>query len=265
MVYYGLTTVWGSQTLGEEYCNTVQVGPQKAENTAKFSAPGFLRRTLAILAQLISTYTLEKLIEYLQRKLQSRSLPWELDNQHYKLLETILDTVEDVISTTSQLHLALFYIQGIFYHIGKRITSIRYLMIRYGPESGRASGYKILGWLLMFQIVLKVLMWGWRLWKWKQRRSRVDTGVNQSEETGGLLFTVATSAEQQIGNSSNETQPQVKCPLCLEICRSISATPCGHLFCWECVAEWVSERVECPVCRASVEPQQLVCLQHFQL
>lgn len=269
VMYYGLTTVYGNQTLGEEYCNAVQVGPQsgsKVGRDRKFFAPGFLRRTLAILIQLLGPYTMEKCLEYLYRRIQRRNLPLELSDRQYKLLENIVSAVEDTVSTASQLHLALFYIQGVFYHIGKRVAGVRYLMVTYGVgdnQQSRLGSYKILGWLIVCQVAVKVLTLAWRLWRQRSaQRHGLSTEAQDFTERGPLL-TLATDPDHS--PHSGTEQVQLKCPLCLEAGRSLTATPCGHLFCWQCVAEWTSERSECPVCRADVEPQQLVCLQHFEL
>ena len=274
LLYYGLTTVWGNQTLGEEYCNTVQVGPAKMHKQGgerRHLAPGIVRRTLAILLQLFVPYTLEKALECLYRKIQLQSLPTELSAREYRMLEMLVGFAEDTLSTFNQLHLTLFYIQGVFYNIGKRVAGIRYLMVTYGSNrslEARPSSYRVLGWLIVCRVALKLVSLAWRLWRQRRTlRTHVGPAITEYEDCAnesGLMFTLATDSSHSDHSASAQSHP-VKCPLCLETCRSLTATLCGHLFCWYCVAEWVTERSECPVCRARVEYQQLVCLQHFEL
>ena len=258
--------MWGSQTLGEEYCNIVQVDPH-SRTQRQFSAPGFLRRTLAILIQLLGPYTVEKLLGYLNQRVANCDLPLQLSSRQYRILGNILDVVEELVSTASLLHLALFYVHGVFYQFGKRVSGIRYLAIRYRLTDGtQRTTYRVLGWLVVCQVALKLLSWAWKIHKWRttDHQQRTNTSVTEHNDSDGPLFTVARDSGD-VTHLSAEGTHEIKCPLCLEVCRDITATPCGHLFCWRCVAEWTSDRSECPVCRAAVEPQTLVALQHFAL
>ena len=268
LAYYGLTTIFGNQTLGEEYCSTVQV---TGSSSSQYTVPRFVRRTLAILLQTVGPYAIEKSLEILYRRIQARSVPLDLSRQQYDALEKIVGFVDDIFTTCARLHLALFYIQGLFYHIGKRVARIRYVMVRYGLDDAHGSQlhtYKILGWLILLQIFVKVLKWMWDFFR-KKRRKRMKEVERQlmnepslSDCKSGPRFVLESDRPSE---DESQLHSQLKCPLCLESCKVPTATPCGHVFCWQCIAEWSSEKSECPLCRNRVDPQQLVCLQHFEL
>jgi len=256
--YYGITTICGNQTLGEEYCNIVQVAHTAVGKP--FVAPGILRRTLPILIQTLGVYAIEKGLEVLYRRIRDRNLErLDISEQNYERLEKVVETVEDVFSGASRLHLAFFYLSGVFYHYGKRLLNVRYLTIRYADsqETSVASPmttYRILGWMIIVQIVVKVIKWCYGQIKRKSHNSQTEHNED-SEEGGGK---VVLEVEKVDGSG-------VRCPSCLEECQDAAASLCGHIFCWSCICEWTSEKAECPVCRTSVKPHQVVCLQHFQL
>ena len=49
--------------------------------------------------------------------------------------------------------------------------------------------------------------------------------------------------DKQTVPTSASSAPGLKCALCLERLCDKTATPCGHLFCWNCITEWCSSKV----------------------
>ena len=184
LVYYGLTTVRGNQTLGEEYTNTIQI--VVSGSNSKYDVPGLLKRSGAIVVQVVGRYLIERLLGSIHRRLATRNFPFPLSQSQYQRLEKLVETTEDIFTTASQLHLALFYMFGLYYYFGKRVTAIKYLMVRYILNTESPNPYKVLGWLIILQIVVKLLKWLWEVMqpiRGSQVRSNEFTEQDESFET----------------------------------------------------------------------------------
>ena len=106
-VYLLLTTLLGARTLGEEYVDLIYV------NRIGNRLPKLLPRLGFIVSYALVPYIISKIV----KKLKNKEDDWvsEALSNYYKVLDTILN-----------LHVALFYFQGEFYSLSKRLFGLRY-------------------------------------------------------------------------------------------------------------------------------------------
>ncbi|XP_028663299.1 peroxisome biogenesis factor 10 [Erpetoichthys calabaricus] len=272
IAYYCLTNFGGYQTLGEEYVSIVQV-----DSSAR-KVPSTLRRGSLIFFHTFVPYLLDKIFLHLEHELQtehnrpqtfqSNTLrrfhqlyffrDWmqksvnKLTEEQKKSTLRLVVFLKQAVTFVHRLHVAIFYLNGTFYHIGKRITGIKYVRIAGVSSSDQAAraSYRLLGVVSVLQLALTVALQinnfrhRWRArQEWKQHRNLTSTGAS-------FLVTSASRIS--------------RCSLCLEERRHATTTPCGHLFCWECITEWCNTKAECPLCREKFQPSRLVYLRNYR-
>lgn len=51
-----------------------------------------------------------------------------------------------------------------------------------------------------------------------------------------------------------------ECPICLCNSKLPVVTKCGHIFCWECIKNWVNKKgkSECPICKGGIKLNEVI-------
>ncbi|KAK3287501.1 peroxisome biogenesis factor 10 [Cymbomonas tetramitiformis] len=132
------------------------------------------------------------------------------------------------------------------------------------PEAGRElRRYSMLGVIVLMQLSITSC-----LWMQSKVLPQIWDGCDDEAGSGEVVVEgddddcSASLAESGDKQTEGEVPSWRKCPLCLSVRTTASATPCGHVFCWECAVEWCSQKPECPLCRAPAQPWDLVRLCH---
>ncbi|PHH65617.1 hypothetical protein CDD82_1658 [Ophiocordyceps australis] len=199
------------------------------------------------------------------------------------------------------LTLALFYFSGTYYELSKRLLSLRYVLTHTLPQSPDRAGYEVLGVLLAIQLALQAYLHVRSLLarppcslaprdRTAFQSTTVDVSLdhtNSYSANSDLLLTQLGSRGPQpssvhlAATTHTPLAPsprfdlagnrgvmayikglqQRKCTLCLEELKDPAATQCGHVFCWQCICDWVREKPECPLCRGGAMVQHIIPLR----
>lgn len=56
-------------------------------------------------------------------------------------------------------------------------------------------------------------------------------------------------------------QRNPQCSICLDEINNPCVTPCGHMYCYECICEWLEQSNQCPICKSLLNPNDLIHIQ----
>lgn len=259
VLYLLLTTALGARTLGEEYVDILYVN----RKGKKF--PGSLRRLVFIALYALVPYVVTRVVRKLKSQGETSKSWLSRTFQSYpKLLDTVLN-----------VHVALFYFQGLFYSLSKRAVGMRYVFgHNKDPEKLlRTGNYSLLGGIMLLQFAVKLLL------KIQNATSQDDLQERDVATPLGVFTEVKQLESVQTSIDSDQKlalrlnidlldpkqlpylpESSRSCMLCLSPMVNPAAANCGHIFCWSCIVDWIRDHPECPLCRQVCLEQNLLPL-----
>ncbi|KAJ7139567.1 Pex12 amino terminal region-domain-containing protein [Mycena epipterygia] len=260
--YYGLTTARATQTLGEEYTDIWQYSAFH-----HVVPPSRLARAALVLLPTVPTYLLARLDDIFP------------DGGQPSRFRKTLKTLPGALEVLAELNLAIFYINGTYYDLVKRLLGIRKVSSIPQDPHIRPPSYSLLGILLGVRLLHRLITFLRRNMavetsgaKGKQRETASDTRETFLDERPVSMFLGPVDPEGEPAKPAEEDERTMldissipdalragrNCTLCLEERTDSCATECGHLFCWSCIVGWGREKAECPLCRQSLSLTRLL-------
>lgn len=223
-VYFIFTSGSENLTLGEEYTGITQASIKNRKIVPIHA------RVLCLLLELFGERELLKIVDRLKKSAASSD-----DLNHKNAWLNILNLARVFIPVAVVFQKCMFYLMNSRFSISRQIAGIDYAKVFGMSPTGDVSwGLKFLGIITLIQCVLQIR----------------QTGFNKAHDD-------QDHAGQPASNISSEKV--ANCQLCFEAEPS-AVTPCGHLFCWNCLAEWARVQSQCPSCREYLTSSRIVPL-----
>lgn len=63
-------------------------------------------------------------------------------------------------------------------------------------------------------------------------------------------------------NTNSNNKQQIECIICLQFPVEPIVTQCGHIYCWKCIQQWLSDKKEmtCAICKNGVDLDNVIPL-----
>lgn len=203
LLYFGLTTLVGNRTLGEEYCDIIQI------SDTSLRLPPLCRRAGYILSTVLLPYTLAKFLpafrNLVRLKLEANLGPKSnFSNASFSQLLKfhLLNNLSGITSPSSihALTLSIFYFTGSYYHLSKRLFGLRYIFTKRPAPSDQRIGYEVLGVLLVLQMSVQ----GWlHLYSILKTPMLSSAGTGNLSERTDIVSRVTTNLNDQTPVDSN--------------------------------------------------------------
>ena len=173
-----------------------------------------------------------------------------------------LQSTFSVAKWVLRLHLAQYCVAGKYPTIFHRLLGLKH--DRQERKIVHLSNTnRIVALLIALQASAKFTQWSTK-WLLRKIASYLESASGSSPRQS--LTKYFPKDESANGKGALLQSSGTTCAIC-RTHRSCPAVPssCGHVFCWNCLIQWVSTvRPECPLCRASCRPQDILPLHNYE-
>jgi peroxin-10 len=171
-------------------------------------------------------------------------------NKHLTILETLLGINYAYTYKNDQIHDASYAMEGyvllatFLYKVVKQVVS---LVQKYKQRKNQLARQNTIG------VPLEKSKLN------KKAQPNAFKKINKVETVGGLK----PKASEEAPRLKREGRSRESCRICYGEMENRSATSCGHVFCWGCITKTLEMSPECPVCRSSCLPREVIQLRNF--
>ncbi|GAB5364080.1 hypothetical protein AAMO2058_000938600 [Amorphochlora amoebiformis] len=224
--YFGLTTLLGKQTLGEEYCDILQVD-------RSHRPPSKLRRWCLVALQCLVPYIYRRLSAAIRHHTdvdEDSDSGAHLGSVLRAYCQALIRVSQPFVEPARDLHTAIFYLFGRYLEIAKSLCGVEYIFLQ---RARGQVGYQVLGILLGTQLMGSMLVL--TIERLRDLASSPPPAVEAPEKG---------EEDRSIEDDDCKEDPDApKCVFCFDRRRNTTATECGHLFCWECIVSCCDRKV----------------------